>query len=105
MSDWIDNIPGDGRENPAPRPRANPGNDYLGHLNLAKGTKIRVLKDNGSRGLVGLVGTVVQSFPGSVVVELENDPALRHRVNQQGGFETPRRQPRRHFRVTEVERI
>lgn len=101
----IHDIPGDGRENPAPRPRLNPGQDYIAHLNIGKGTRIRVLKDNGKRGLVGLEGVVVQSFPGSVMVELENDPALRHRMYQPGGFETPRRQPRRHFRVTEVERV
>ena len=74
-------------------------------LNIAKGSRIRVLKDNGSRGLVGLEGTVVQSLPGFVVVELENDPLLSFRAVQAGGFERPNRQPQRHFRVTEVERI
>ena len=72
---------------------------------MVKGTRIRVLEDNGSRGLVGLEGVVIQSFPGYVVVELEGDPALRHRVRMDGGYERPRVQPRRHFRVTEVERV
>jgi hypothetical protein len=53
---------------------------------------------------VGLEGVVVQSFPGSVVVELEADPALRHRLRMPGGFMSPTVQPRRHFRVTEIER-
>lgn len=75
------------------------------NLNYAKGTRIRVLEDNGRRGLVGLEGVVVQSLPGFVVVELENDPALRHRVEMEGGITRPRRRPLRHFRVTEVERI
>lgn len=97
-------IEGDGRDNPPPQPRPKQGTDPLSSLNFAKGTRIRVLKDNGRRGLVGLEGVVVQSFPGAVVVTLENDPALRHRVSMQGGFERPRRQPLRHFRVTEVER-
>lgn len=74
-------------------------------LNIAKGTRIRVLEDNGRRNLVGLEGEVVQSLPGAVIVELENDPLLYHRATQAGGFERTRRKPRRHFRVTEVERI
>ena len=98
-------IAGDGRENPRPGPRPHQGRDSLSHLNIAKGTRIRVLEDNGRRGLVGLEGVVVQSLPGSVVVELENDPLLDFRATQAGGYERPRRQPQRHFRVTEVERI
>lgn len=78
--------------------------DSLSHLNYARGTRIRVLEDNGRRGLVGLEGLVVLSLPGYVVVELENDPALRHRVEMEGGFTRPRRTPKRHFRVIEVER-
>lgn len=74
-------------------------------LNIAAGTRIRVLEDNGRRGLVGLEGVVVQSLAGFVVVELDNDPALRHRVDMAGGYERPQRKPRRHFRVTEVERV
>jgi hypothetical protein len=77
----------------------------LSSLNYARGTRIRVLEDNGRRGLVGLEGVVVQSIPGFVVVELENDPAIRHRVEMDGGFSSPRRTPLRHFRVTEVQRI
>jgi len=98
-------IPGDGRENPAPRPRAVQGRDSLAHLNIAQGTRIRVLEDGGRRGLVGLEGVVVQSLPGSVVVELEHDPLLRFRAEQAGGFVIPRRTPRRHFRNNEVERV
>ena len=101
----VDDIPGDGRDNPKPQPRLNPGNVYLPELNFARGTRIRVLEDNGRRGLVGLEGVVVQSSPGFVTVELENDPLLRHRMYQAGGFATTRKQPRRHFRVTEVERV
>ena len=96
---------GEGRENPPPRPRLNPGQDGLAHLNFARGTRIKVLKDNNKRGLLGLEGVVVQSFPGYVVVELESDPALRHRVSMQTGFAKSRITPRRHFRVTEVERL
>ena len=103
MSDWVDNIPGDGRENPEPRRRINPGGEYISELNFAKGSRIRVLQDNGTRGLLGLEGVVVQSFAGSVVVELDDDPALRHRVLQARGFDRSKK-PRRHFRVTEVER-
>lgn len=77
----------------------------LSRLNYTRGTRIRVLEDNGRRGLVGLEGVVVQSFPGYVVVTLENDPAIRHRVEMDGGITRPRRTPMRHFRVTEVERI
>lgn len=94
----------DGRENPKPAPQPKRGTDSLSHLNYARGTRIRVLEDNGRRGLVGLEGVVVQSIPGYVVVELENDPATRHRVDMAGGFTRPRRAPKRHFRVTEVER-
>jgi hypothetical protein len=54
--------------------------------------------------LIGLEGVVVQSLPGAVVVELENDPAVRHRVTMDGGISVPRRRPLRHFHVTEVER-
>lgn len=93
-----------GRANPPPRPTTRRGTDSLSDLNFARGTRIRVLKDNGSRGLVGLEGVVVQSIPGSVVVELENDPLIAFRANMAGGFELPKRQPQRHFRVTEVER-
>jgi hypothetical protein len=80
------------------------GKDSLSSLNFARGTRIRVLEDNGRRGLVGLEGIVVQSIPGSVVVELEDDPMLRFRAEMPGGFEKPIRPPQRHFRVTEVER-
>jgi hypothetical protein len=101
----IHDIPGDGRDNPPYPQPARPGTDNLDHLNIAKGTRIRVLKDNGRRGLVGLEGSVVQSLPGFVIVELENDPLLRHRANMAGGFERRQTAPRRHFRVTEVERV
>jgi hypothetical protein len=63
------------------------------------------LEDIGKRGLVGFVGVVVQSIPGSVVVELDNDPMTFFRAQMQGGFEKPNHPPQRHFRVTEVERI
>ena len=96
---------GEGRENPPPRPRAEPGKDSLSHLNIARGHRIRVLKDNGKRGIVGLEGVVVQSMPGAVIVELDNDPMLFFRANMQSGFANPGKSPRRHFRVTEVERI
>lgn len=97
-------IPGDGRENPKPAQRPKTGTDSLAHLNFARGTRIRVVQDNGRRGLIGLEGVVVQSLPGAVVVELENDPAVRHRVTMDGGISVPRRRPLRHFHVTEVER-
>lgn len=64
-----------------------------------------MLEDNGRRGLVGLEGVVVQSIPGFVVVELENDPALYHRLRMGGGMDRPVVAPQRSFRVTEVERI
>ena len=61
--------------------------------------------DNGRKGLLGLEGTVEQSFPGYVVVKLENDPILSHRINQTGGLTRHKTAPLRHFRVTEVERV
>lgn len=94
-----------GRADPKPAQRPLRGTDSLAHLNHARGTRIRVLEDNGRRGLVGLEGVVVQSFPGSVVVELEHDPMIRHRAEMAGGFSFPKRPPKRHFRVTEVERV
>jgi hypothetical protein len=96
---------GSGRQTPAPRPNPERGKDSLDHLNMVKGTKIRVLKDNGRKGLLGLTGVVVQSFPGYVVVKLEQDPILSHRINQKGGLTKHRTAPLRHFRVTEVERL
>ena len=98
-------IEGDGRENPPPRPRQPIVNPSFPELNYARGTRIRVLEDNGRRGLVGLEGVVVQSLPGFVVVELENDPLVRFRAEMPGGAAFPKRQPQRHFRVTEVERV
>jgi len=101
----VGNIQGDGRDQPRyPKP-PQPGTDSLAELNIAKGERIRVLEDNGKRGLIGLEGVVVQSFPGSVVVELENDPLLRFRANMVHAFAPPNRIPQRHFRVTEVERL
>jgi len=96
---------GEGRERPPGRPNLKPGTDSLSNLNFARGTRIRVLEDNGKRGLLGLEGVVVQSAPGSVVVILENDPLLSHRANMMGGIVNHRTAPRRHFRVTEVERV
>jgi len=60
------------------------------------------LEDNGRRGLVGLEGKVVSSIPGSVIVELENDPMLFFRATMLVTKNMAR--PQRHFRVTEVER-
>jgi hypothetical protein len=97
-------IEGDGRENPAPAQRLKPGTDSLSHLNIARGTRIRVL-ECGRRDIAGYEGVVIQSFPGSVVVKLDDDPALRHRIRMIGGFAIPQVPPKRHFRVTEVERI
>jgi len=98
-------IEGDGREQPIyPRP-AERGKDSLDALNIAKGTRIRVLVDNGRKGLVGLEGMVMQSFPGYVVVKLEDDPILNHRINMSGGLTSHKTAPLRHFRVTEVERV
>jgi len=96
---------GDGRDKPIyPRP-AERGKDSLDSLNIPRGTRIRVLMDNGRKGLLGLEGTVAQSFPGYVVVRLENDPILSHRINQHGGLTRHKTAPLRHFRVTEVERV
>ena len=106
MTDFSDpSFAGEGRDNPLPRRPTKGVTDSFSDLNIGKGSRIRVIKDNGKRGLLGLEGVVVQSFPGEVVVELENDPAIRHRVNMLGGYEKTRRQPQRHFRVTEVERV
>jgi hypothetical protein len=95
---------GEGRDNPPPRQPTKRGLDGLGHLNFARGIRVRVIKDNGKRGLLGLEGVVMQSFPGEVVVELENDPLIGHRANMIGGMVLNKR-PMRHFRVTEVERV
>lgn len=95
----------EGRANPPPRPRSKPAMGDLSQLNFSRGERIRVLKDNGRRGLVGLEGKVVQTIPGSVVVELDADPLLLVRANQLGGIARTLQTPRRHFRVTEVERV
>lgn len=95
----------DGRENPKPEPQRARGTGDLSNLNIAKGTRIRVLQDNGRRGLVGLEGVVVQTVAGGVVVELENDPAIRFRLRMNLDFHGPSKRPLRYFRVTEVERI
>lgn len=96
---------GSGRTDPGYPPQAKRGTDSLASLNYGKGTRIRVVEDNGRRGLVGLEGVVVSSMPGSVTVVLENDPVLSHRVIQRLGFGMARGPIRRHFRVTEVERV
>ena len=96
---------GSGRDNPEPRQPTKRGTDDLGGLNIVAGTRIRVIEDNGRRRLTGLEGMVVQAGPGYVVVELENDPMLFFRAHMQSGFATPKVPPKRHFRVTEVERI
>lgn len=96
---------GEGRVRPPGRPNPKFPRHSFAELNYAKGTRIRVLEDNGSRGLVGLEGLVVVSMPGSVIVELEDDPMLRFRAEMAGGITKPTRIPQRHFRVTEVERI
>lgn len=96
---------GEGRDNPEPRQPTKRGTDDLGGLNITQGTRIRVIEDNNRRRLVGLEGLVVQSGPGYVIVELENDPMLFFRANMLSGFATPEVPPKRHFRVTEVERI
>ena len=106
MTDFSDpSFDGEGRRRPKGRPNPKPGTDSLSSLNFARGTRIRVLEDNGRRGLVGLEGVVIQSFPGSVVVELENDPLLRHRAEMASGFALSKSHPQRYFRVTEVERV
>lgn len=97
--------PGDGTTNPSPRPAPHPPIGSFADLNIATGTRIRVLRDNGRRGLIGLEGVVVQSLPGAVIVELVGDPLLKFRASMKSGFETIKITPRRHFRVTEVERI
>ena len=95
-----------GRANPTPRqPAERPKSLSFPELNIGTGSRIRVLEDNGRRGIVGLVGDVVQSYPGFVVVELDDDPMLRFRAAMPGGFVNPQRPPKRHFRVTEVEKI
>lgn len=99
------NIPGDGRDRPPGGPRPEPGKDDLSHLDIAKGTRVRVIADDERRGLKGLEGVVVQSMPGAVIVELENDPLLYHRSNMRVGFEKAKRQPQRHLRVIDVERV
>ena len=106
MPDFSDpSFAGEGRDNPPPRQPTKRGTDSLSHLNIARGERIRVVKDNGTRGLLGLEGVVVQSFPGEVVVELEDDPAIRHRVTMSGGITKRTIPPQRFFRVTEVERM
>ena len=95
-----------GRADPKPAPRAKrPKKLSFPELNIAVGTRIRVLEDNGKRGIVGFEGVVKQSFAGSVVVELDDDPMMKFRAEMPGGFVNPTRPPLRHFRVTEVERI
>lgn len=96
---------GEGRRRPPGRPNPKPGTDSLADLNFVRGTRIRVLKDNGRRGLVGYEGIVVQSYQGGVVVELEDDPLIHFRSEMRTGFVTSRTQPQRHFRASEVERV
>lgn len=89
---------------PPPPPVEVPNNVTIDDLNFTRGTRIRVIEDNGTRGLIGLEGVVVGAFPGSVVVKLDFDPLLCFRGNQHGGV-VFNKDPRRHFRVTEVERV
>jgi len=96
---------GEGRGRPPGRPNPHTPNTSIPELNYVRGTRIRVIEDNGRRGLVGLEGVVIQSNPGSVIVELEHDPMLRFRMEMQSGFARPSKPPLRHFRVTEVERV
>jgi len=96
---------GEGRERPPGRPNPRIVNASIPSLNFARGTRIRVIEDNGTRGLVGLEGIVVASGPGSVVVELEDDPLIRFRAEMAGGITFPSRTPQRHFRASEVERV
>lgn len=106
MIDFSDpSFAGEGRLRPPGRPNPKRGTDSLSDLNITSGTRIRVLKDNDKRGLVGLEGVVVQSIPGSVIVQLEADPMIKFRSNQATGFAKPTVAPKRFFRVTEVERI
>ncbi len=96
---------GEGRRRPKGRPNPKPGTDSLADLNFARGTRIRVLKDNGTRGLIGYEGIVVQTYQGGVVVELEDDPLLFFRADMKTGFATNMSHPQRHFRASEVERV
>ena len=106
MIDFNDpSFAGEGRVRPPGRPNPKLGKDSLSSLNYTRGTRIRVLEDNGSRGLVGLEGVVVASVPGSVVVELEHDPMLKFRAEMKVGIALSTQHPQRHFRVSEVERV
>jgi hypothetical protein len=96
---------GEGRRRPPGRPNPKQGDQSFPDLNYARGTRIRVLKDNGTRGLLGLEGVVIASYPGGVVVELEKDPLIAFRAKMAGGITFPSRQPQRNFRVTEVEAV
>lgn len=72
---------------------------------FAKGERIRVLKDNGKTGLIDYVGVVDSVTQTGVIVILENDPLLRFRMNQAGGFERARPPIRRFFNLNEIEKI
>jgi hypothetical protein len=96
---------GEGRRRPPGRPNPKPGTDSLSDLNFTRGTRIRVLKDNGKRGLVGYEGVVVHSYQGGVVVKLDNDPMLHFRSVMKTGFAANTIHPQRHFRASEVERV
>lgn len=69
------------------------------------GQRIRVLKDNGRRGLVGLEGSVEQVAVTGLVVKLDADPGNRHRLNMIGGFELPVVPVLRFFLTHEVESL
>jgi hypothetical protein len=48
--------------------------------------RIRVLKDNGRDGIVGLEGTIRMLSPSGYVVVLDNDPALGRNMYNPGGI-------------------
>ena len=73
---------------------------------FAKGNRIVVVEDNGRNGLLGLEGVVDLVTQTGIVVILENDPAIKHRVNPDDSFfELNRPIVRRFFLLNQIKKI
>ena len=72
-----------------------------------KGQRIRVIEAHPRSGVLGFLGTVETLTPTGVVVIIDNDPALTHRMIQIGGFTKPdpNRVVRRFFKLNEIEAV
>ena len=72
---------------------------------FTKGNRVKVIRDNGRTGLIEYHGTVDSVNQLGVIVILDADPALRHRMNMIGGFALPRPPIRRFFNFGDIEKV